>query len=102
MHIPYKGTPEQLTSVMRGDTQLAMAFVGTALSLIQANQARALAVAGAERYPSLPDVPTFAESGLPQYHYDSWFGVMAPANTPLAIRQKISADIASILKEPTS
>ena len=100
VHIPYKGTPEQLTSVMRGDTQLAMAFVGTALSLIQANQVRALAVAGPQRYPSLPDVPTFAESGLPQYHYDSWFGVMAPANTPLAIRQKISADIASILKEP--
>lgn len=100
VHIPYKGTPEQLTSVMRGDTQFAMAFVGTALSLIQTNQVRALAVAGPQRLAALPGVPTFAESGLPQYHYDSWFGVMAPANTPLSIRQKISADIASVLKDP--
>jgi len=100
VHIPYKGTPEQLTSVMRGDTQMAMAFIGTALSLIQSGQVRALAVASPQRDPSLPDVPTFAEAGLPQYQYDSWFGVMAPARTPSPIVQKISESILSILKEP--
>jgi tripartite-type tricarboxylate transporter receptor subunit TctC len=97
-HIPYRGTPEQLTSLMRGDAQSSMAFLGTALSFIQTGKIRALAIATAERNPSLPDVPTFAEAGLPQYKYDSWFGVMAPAKTPAPILKKISDDIASILK----
>jgi tripartite-type tricarboxylate transporter receptor subunit TctC len=100
VHIPYKGTPEQLTSVMRGDSQMAMAFVGTALSLIQSGQVRAVAVASPQRYPALPDVPTFAEAGFPQYTYDSWFGVLAPAGTPAPIVTKVSEAIASILKDP--
>ena len=100
VHIPYKGTPEQLTSVMRGDAQLAMAFVGTALSLIQSGQVRALAVASSQRYPALPDIPTFAESGFPQYQYDSWFGVMAPAGTPTPVIRQISEAIGSALKNP--
>lgn len=100
VHIPYRGTPEQLTSLMRGDAQLSMAFLGTALSFIQSGKVRALAIATPQRSPSLPDVPTFAESGLPQYHYDSWFGVLAPAKTPAPILKKISDDIASVLKDP--
>src|SRR5262249_32298267 len=100
VHIPYKGTPEQLTSVMRGDAQFAMAFVGTALGLIQSGQVRALAVAGPKRYPALPNVPTFAEAGFPQYQYDSWFGIMVPAKTPPAIVRKLNEAITSILKNP--
>jgi tripartite-type tricarboxylate transporter receptor subunit TctC len=100
LHIPYRGTPEQLTSLMRGDSQLSMAFLGTALSFIQSGKVRAVAIATPERSASLPDVPTFAESGLPQYHYDSWFGVMAPAKTPAAVLKKVSDDIATVLKEP--
>jgi tripartite-type tricarboxylate transporter receptor subunit TctC len=99
-HIPYKGTPEQLTSIMRGDSQLGMAFLGTALSLIRSGQVRALAIATSKRNPALQDVPTFAEAGLPQYHYDSWIGVMAPASTPAPILKKVSSDIASTLKDP--
>jgi tripartite-type tricarboxylate transporter receptor subunit TctC len=49
---------------------------------------------------ALPDVPTAAEAGLPDYNYDSWFGVMAPAGTPLAIRTKVSQDIARVLQLP--
>ena len=98
VHIPYRGTPEQLTSVMRGDAQLSMAFVGTAISFIQSGQVRAVAMATAQRYPALPDVPTFAESGLPQYHYDAWFGLLAPAKTPAPILKKISEDVASVMK----
>src|SRR5450830_80987 len=100
VHIPYRGTPEQLTSLMRGDAQLSMAFLGTGLSFIQAGKVRALAIATPQRNPALPDVPTFAESGWPQYQYDSWFGVMAPAKTPAPILKKISDDIASVLKDP--
>jgi tripartite-type tricarboxylate transporter receptor subunit TctC len=61
---------------------------------------RAIAIATAKRHPSLPDVPTLAEAGLPEYHYDSWFGFMAPAGTPAPILKKISEDIAAVLKLP--
>ena len=98
VHIPYRGTPEQLTSVMRGDAQLSMAFVGTAISFIRSGKVRAVAMATAQRYPALLDVPTFAESGLPQYQYDAWFGLLAPAKTPAPILKKISEDVASVMK----
>ena len=100
VHVPYRGTPEQLTSLMRGDAQLTMAFLGTALSFIQSGKIHALAVTTAQRVPSLPNVPTFAEAGMPEYHYNSWFGVLAPAKIPAPILKKISDDIAVVLKTP--
>jgi tripartite-type tricarboxylate transporter receptor subunit TctC len=100
VHVPYKGTPEQLTGLMRGDSQMSLAFMGSAVPFIQAGKVRALAIAAPKRNPALPDVPTFAEAGMPEYHYDSWFGFFAPAGTPPAIIKKVNADIASILKLP--
>ena len=100
VHVPYRGTPEQLTSIMRGDSQLSMAFLGNALPFIQSGKVRALAIATATRNPALPDVPTFAEAGMPEYQYDSWFGFMAPAATPASIVKKINEDIAESLKLP--
>jgi tripartite-type tricarboxylate transporter receptor subunit TctC len=100
VHIPYKGGPEAMTAVIRGDVQLYMSSVNLALDLIQAGRVRALAVTTAERVAPLPDVPTVAESGLPEYFYDSWFGVLAPANTPAPIVEKISRDIARVLQLP--
>jgi tripartite-type tricarboxylate transporter receptor subunit TctC len=100
VHIPYRGTPEQLTSLMRGDAQLSMAFLGTALSFIQSGKVRALAIATPQRSPSLPDVPTFAEAGMSEYKYDSWFGLMAPAKTPAPILKKVSDDVAAVMKDP--
>ena len=99
LHIPYRGTPEQLTSVMRGDSQMSMAFVGTAISFIKSGQVRAVAMATPQRYPALPDVPTFAESGMPQYQYNAWFGLLAPAKTSAAILKKVSEDVASVMKD---
>jgi tripartite-type tricarboxylate transporter receptor subunit TctC len=100
VHIPYKGGPEAMTSVIRGDAQLYMSSVNLALELIQSGRVRALAVTTAARVAPLPDVPTVAESGLPEYFYDSWFGVLAPANTPGPIVEKISRDIARVLQLP--
>jgi tripartite-type tricarboxylate transporter receptor subunit TctC len=100
VHVPYKGTPEQLTGLMRGDSHMSLAFLGNALPFIQSGKVRALAIATAKRHPSLPDTPTIAEAGLPEYHYDSWFGFMAPAGTPPAIIKKINEDIAEVLKLP--
>jgi tripartite-type tricarboxylate transporter receptor subunit TctC len=100
VHVPYKGTPEQLTGIMRGDSQISLAFLGSAVPFIQAGKVRALAIAAPKRNAALPDVPTFAEAGMPEYHYDSWFGFFAPAGTPPAIVRKINADIAAVLKQP--
>jgi len=100
VHVPYRGTPEQLTSLMRGDSQLSMAFLGTAISFIQSDKLRALAIATPTRNAALPDVPTFAESGMPQYTYDSWFGLMAPAKTPAPILKQVSDDVAAVMKDP--
>ena len=100
VHVPYRGTPEQLTSLMRGDSQLSMAFLGTAISFIQSDKLRALAIATPTRNAALPDVPTFAESGMPQYTYDAWFGLMAPAKTPAPILKQVADDVAAVMKDP--
>ena len=99
-HVPFRGTPEQFTSLMRGDSQLSMAFMGNALPFIQNGQIKALAIATPKRVTQLPDVPTMAEAGMPEYKYDSWFAIMAPAGTPAPIIKKINEDIATILKTP--
>jgi tripartite-type tricarboxylate transporter receptor subunit TctC len=100
VHVPFRGTPEQLTSIMRGDSQLSLAFLGNAVPFITSGKVRALAIASPKRNPALPDVPTFAEAGMPQYQYDSWFGFMAPAGTPAPVLKKIHDDIAEIIKLP--
>jgi tripartite-type tricarboxylate transporter receptor subunit TctC len=100
VHIPYKGTPETLTSLMRNDAQISLAFLSTAQNLIQTDKIKALALAAPKRSTILPSVPTFAEAGMPDYQYDAWFGLMAPAKTPPAIVKKISTDIAAIVQTP--
>src|SRR3978361_877414 len=79
VHIPQRGAPEAITSVMRGDSQLFFLGVNIATELHSSGKIRAMAVSTAKRSPALPDVPTVAEAGLPEYKYDSWFAVMAPA-----------------------
>jgi tripartite-type tricarboxylate transporter receptor subunit TctC len=100
VHVPYKGAPEALNSILRNDTQVYFASATFSPDLITSKKVKVLAVSSAKRAPRLPDVPTAAESGLPDYVYDSWFGVMAPAGVPAAILNKVNADIASALKMP--
>lgn len=100
VHIPQKGAPEAITSVMRGDSQLFFLSVHLATELHNSGKVRAIAIAKDKRTPVLPDVPTIAESGLPEYQYDSWFGVLAPAGTPRPILDKVSADIGRVLQSP--
>ncbi len=92
VHVPYKGAPESLTGIMRADSHMFFAGINIALDLIQSGKVRPLAVAAPKRIATLPSVPTFAEAGMPEFEYDAWFGVMAPANTPIAIRTKVSQD----------
>ncbi len=98
VHVPYKGAPEAVTAVVRGDANFYFAPVPSAQSLGAAGKVRVLAVNSAKRAPQLPDVPTVAEAALPNYKYEAWFGVMAPAGTPTAILDKVSKDIAAVLK----
>jgi tripartite-type tricarboxylate transporter receptor subunit TctC len=98
--IPHRGLPEANTSVLRGDTQFGFTFFAVGGDLVRAGQLRALAVTGAKRLESLPDVPTFAEAGLAGFDYDAWFGIMAAAGTPKAILDKASADILEIVRAP--
>ena len=100
VHIPHKGAPEAMTSVMRGDSHLFFLGVNLSAELHRAGKVRAIAIAKAARSPALPDVPTVQESGLPEYQYESWFGMLAPAGTPGAILAKVSRDIARILQMP--
>jgi tripartite-type tricarboxylate transporter receptor subunit TctC len=100
VHVPYKGAPEALNSIMRNDTQIYFASATFSPDLITSKKIKVLAVSSAKRAPRLPDVPTAREAGLSDYVYDSWFGVMAPAGTPPAILNKVSQDIASALRLP--
>lgn len=98
--VPHRGLPESQVSVIRGDTAMAFTFFSVGGDLIQAGKLRALAVTGTMRLPQLPDVPTFAEAGLPAFIYDSWFGVMAPAATPKPIVAQVSQDIREAMADP--
>jgi tripartite-type tricarboxylate transporter receptor subunit TctC len=100
VHVPYKGAPEAMNSILRNDAQLYFASATFSPGLISSKKIKVLAVSGSKRAPRLPDVPTAGEAGLPDYVYDSWFGVMAPAGVPAAILNKVSADIASVLRLP--
>ena len=100
VHVPYKGAPEAVTAVVRGDAQMYFAPIPAAQELGASGKVKVLAINSARRVPQLPDTPTVAESGLPDYKYDSWFGVMAPAGTPKPILDKVSKDIALVLAMP--
>jgi tripartite-type tricarboxylate transporter receptor subunit TctC len=100
VHVPYKGAPEAVTAVVRGDAQMYFAPIPSAQQLGASNKVRPIAINSAQRVPMLPDVPTIAEAAVPDYKYESWFGVLAPAGTPPAILAKVSKDIADVLKMP--
>ena len=99
VHVPYKGAPEATTAVIRNDAQLYFAPIPATQELSATGKVRAIAINSAKRVPQLPDVPTVAET-LPNYKYESWFGVLAPAGTPQPILTKVSQDIAKVLEMP--
>jgi tripartite-type tricarboxylate transporter receptor subunit TctC len=85
---------------LAGRTQLTINVLTTLYPLIKAGKLRPLAIARAERWPALPDVPTLAESGFPDFIIDAWTGVVAPAGTPRAIVDKLNGAINDSLKTP--
>ena len=99
-HVPYKGSAPALIDLMAGQVQLMFDNLPSSLPHIKAGKLRAIAVTSLQRAPALPDVPTIAESGLPGFEATAWFGIVAPAGTPPAIVNRISADVNQWLRTP--
>ena len=100
VHVPYKGMGIVVTDLMGG--QLSLSF-GTSASIIphvRAGRLRGLGTTGAERSVALPDIPTVAESGVPGYEANIWYGFVGPARIPAEIVQRLNAEIVGALKQP--
>ncbi len=100
VHVPYKGTGPMLTDLLAGQTQATFTGSSPLIPHIKSGKLRALAVGSAVRIPSLPEVPTVAESGFAGFETSQWYGIIAPAKTPPAIIQKLSVEIAQVMKQP--
>ncbi len=100
VHIPYRGTGLVVTDLIAGQIGFLMDSVVSAQTHIKSGRVRALAVSGAKRSPSLPDVPTFAELGVSGMEFNNWFGVFAPAGTPPEIVARLNRDINAIVRSP--
>ena len=99
-HIPYKGGGQAMTDVLGGQIPLVYTAVAGAQGQVKTGKLKAIAVSSAQRSRSLPDVPTFIESGVPDFEINSWVGLLAPAKTPKAITDKLNAELNAILKDP--
>ena len=99
-HVPYRGSGQMIPELLGGTLLVAVDNIATALPHMKSGKLRALAVTTAQRSSAAPDVPTFAESGLPGYELSSWQAVFAPAGTPKAIVDRLYTEIARILKMP--
>jgi tripartite-type tricarboxylate transporter receptor subunit TctC len=100
VHVPFKGNAEVLNALLGGHVKIYFSLVPTVLQHIRAGTLRALAVTTDKRLPYLPDVPTIAESGYPDYEMNSWQAAFAPAGTPKDVINKINGEVVRMLQSP--
>ena len=100
VHVPYKGGAPAMIDLIAGQTQLVFSSAPTAVPQVKAGKVRALAVTTIKRSTVLPELPTVAESGLPGYEADNWYGVVTTAGTPRAIIDRLNAEISRALLSP--
>ncbi|MGZ5260425.1 MAG: Bug family tripartite tricarboxylate transporter substrate binding protein [Burkholderiales bacterium] len=101
LHVPYKGGGPALTAVLGGEVQLTFTAAAVGAPHIKSGKLRALGFSGAARLASLPEVPTIAESGVPDFVYDSgWHGLFAPAKTPASVVNRLYTEVAKAVQEP--
>ena len=98
-HIPYKGNALAITDLIGGQTQLMFATMPTILPYVKSDKLRGLAVTGATRDPSTPDLPSISET-LPGFDVKNWIGLFAPAGTPPAVVNKLNAEVGKIMQQP--
>ncbi len=99
-HVPYKGTPQMLMDITGSNVDFAFGPVVSALSLIKDGKITALAVSSDKRISALPNIPTAAEAGYPQGQFNFWIGMLAPAQTPKPIVDRLNKEIQSIMDQP--
>jgi tripartite-type tricarboxylate transporter receptor subunit TctC len=99
VHVPYKGQGPALSDLISGQVQMLYSSIPSVLPQVKSGQLNALAVGSAKRVPSLPDIPTISESGVPGYEAYSWVGMVAPAKTPKDIVNRLNREIVDILKQ---
>ena len=100
LHVPYKGAAPAISDMVAGHVNLGFHNLVDVLPHVKAGTLRLLAVTSAKRTKALPDAPTIAESGVPGYQAEVWFGVFAPAQTPRPIVESLNREIAAALAEP--
>ncbi len=100
VHVPYKGSGPSMTDLIAGQVQYSFDTPPAVMEHVRAGRLRALAVATRQRMGSMPQVPTFAEAGLPAFSGGTWFGLFAPARTPRAVVDKLNAETVAILNAP--
>jgi tripartite-type tricarboxylate transporter receptor subunit TctC len=100
LHVPYKGGGPAMTAAMGGQTQLIVSTSVGLLPHVRAGRLRAIALTSAKRSAAAPDIPTFAESGVPGYEHEPWNGMFGPARLPKAVLAKVNAEVGRILQSP--
>jgi tripartite-type tricarboxylate transporter receptor subunit TctC len=97
-HVPYKGGSQIITDLMGGHVHVSFSNANNAIPHVRSGKLKGLAITGDKRAPAVPDLPTYAEAGLPGYDPKNWQGMMAPAGTPKPIVAKLSGEIGKILE----
>jgi tripartite-type tricarboxylate transporter receptor subunit TctC len=100
LHVPYKGGGPAMTAAMGGQTQLLVATSVGLLPHVRAGKLKAIAVTSARRSAAAPDIPTFAESGVPGYEHEPWNGMFGPAGMPKAVLARVNAEVVRVLHAP--
>jgi tripartite-type tricarboxylate transporter receptor subunit TctC len=100
VHVPYKGSGQAIADVLGGQVELFITTPPSVMQHVQSGKLKALAVTGKTRHPGMPNVPTVAEAGLANFELESWVALYAPAGTPAATLQKLSADVKRSMELP--
>jgi tripartite-type tricarboxylate transporter receptor subunit TctC len=98
LHVPYQGSAKAMTDLVAGNVQVGLDTLAVTLPLVQGGKLRMLAVGTSRRVPTLPDMPTIAESGFPGFEAVAWIGLSAPAGTPADWREKVNREVQAVLK----
>jgi tripartite-type tricarboxylate transporter receptor subunit TctC len=97
VHVPYTGAPGALNDQLAGRIDFQFANATVALPQIRAGRVKALAVTSSQRFPTLPQVPTMAEAGVPDFEVDQWLGLLGPRGLPRAVSERLSAEVNKVL-----
>jgi tripartite-type tricarboxylate transporter receptor subunit TctC len=100
LHVPYKGSGPAVTDTLAGNTQVMFPSLVAASGHIKSGKLRGLAVTGKKRSPLFPELPTVAESGVPDFEVVQWYGLFAPATTPKEIVDKLNREVVAVMKDP--